>query len=513
MNVAKEITSLELENPAKKMQGGRGQGAGGQEAGGIKKIDLVSQLDHLFLTRLLIVRLGEGTINQAAMGNLSQLSNTLAKYRQYLANQLFTRMRHLSQLIAIAFPIAGLYACFSGYSTIQQQTPETQSPVDIKQPLSKNPKSGVFLAALPTNIPNRQLLAESWDSYRRRFIQSDGRVIDFEASDRSTSEGQAYAMLRAVFIDDADTFALTLNWSENNLQRLEKGQRKDSLWAWQWGRNQKGEWGSIDGNFASDGDIDAITALILASRRWQRPEYLELAKTKLRDLWRLSTAVGTGGKRYLLPGPASAFVPNSSTLYLNPSYLSPYAFRLFAQVDKEHDWLSLVKTSYEILEQSTSLSTVGLPSDWVALDIPTGKFQALPPSSPLVTLYSFDAYRVWWRISLDAAWFNSPQAKRYLQNSTKHLQKLWREQSRIPARINLQGKGLVDYEATSQYAMLYAALRTIDPKLGEELLVKKILPQYQNGIWGDHSAYYTQNLAWLGLISPAAMPKKLLETR
>jgi endoglucanase len=320
-------------------------------------------------------------------------------------------------------------------------------------------------------------------------------------------------MLRAVFIDDADTFALTLNWGENNLQRLQNGQRSDSLWAWKWGRNSEGKWGSIDSNFASDGDIDAITALILASRRWQRPEYLELAKTKLRDLWNLSTVVGTGGKRYLLPGPVTAFVPNSSTLYLNPSYLSPYAFRLFAQVDKEHNWLSLIDTSYQILEQSTQLSAVGLPSDWVALDIPTGKFQALPPSSPLLTLYSFDAYRVWWRVSLDATWFNAPQAKRYLQNSTKYLEKLWREQSRLPARINLQGKALVDYEATSQYAMLYAAWRTINPQLGEQLLVKKILPQYQNGIWGDHSAYYTQNLAWLGLISPDVMPKQLLKTR
>jgi endoglucanase len=484
----------------------------------------------------LIVSWSEGTITRAiAIGNFTKLSThipydalivaklylciqrwlvfPLGNCRQNLTNQLVPRMRHLPQLIAIAFPIIGLYACFSGYSAVKRQIPETKPQVNINQPLSDSAKSASFLAALPTNIKNRQLLAQSWDSYRRRFIQSDGRVIDFEASDRSTSEGQAYAMLRAIFIDDADTFALTLNWSENNLQRLQNGQRKDSLWAWKWGRNSEGKWGSIDGNFASDGDIDATTALILASRRWQRPEYLELAKTKLRDLWNLSTAVGSQGKRYLLPGPASAFVPNPSTLYLNPSYLSPYAFRLFAQVDKEHNWLSLVDTSYEILEQSTSLSTVGLPSDWVALDIPTGKFQALPASSPLSTLYSFDAYRVWWRISLDATWFNAPQAKRYLQNSTKHLQKLWREQSRLPARINLQGKGLVDYEATSQYAMLYAAWQTTNPKLGEELLVKKILPQYQNGIWGDHSTYYTQNLAWLGLISPAAMPQQLLETR
>ena len=136
----------------------------------------------------------------------------------------------------------------------------------------------VFLAALPKSIPNRELLAESWDSYRSRFIQRDGRVIDYQASDRSTSEGQAYAMLRAVLIDDSATFTLTLNWGENNLQRQANGKHTDSLWAWKWGRNADGNWGAIDSNFASDADIDAITALIFASRRWNRLNTCNLQK-------------------------------------------------------------------------------------------------------------------------------------------------------------------------------------------------------------------------------------------
>jgi endoglucanase len=170
-----------------------------------------------------------------------------------------------------------------------------------------------------------------------------------------------------------------------------------------------------------------------------------------------------------------------------------------------------VETSYQVLEKSTQLSKVGLPSDWVALDIKTGQYQILPASSPIQSLYSFDAYRVWWRVALDATWFNSPQAKRYLQTSSKHLQKMWREQKRLPARIDLSGKQLVNYEATSQYAMLYAAWRLTEPKLGKEILEQKLLPQYKQGIWDDHSAYYTQNLAWLGLINPGVVPRQLLQ--
>jgi endoglucanase len=409
--------------------------------------------------------------------------------------------------VAILFSLAG---CISISSTEQPKTPESSSSGQPETPASPSISS----PSLPESTANRELLEESWVIYRRQFIQEDGRVIDYQDSDRSVSEGQAYAMLRSVFIDDPTTFALTLDWAEKNLRRLSATSvPTDQLWAWKWGKNKAGKWGPIDENFASDADIDAITALILASRRWNRPEYLDVARTKLRDLWKFSTVAGPGGKRYLLPGPVEAFMPSPSTLYLNPSYLAPYAFRLFAQVDPDHDWLSLVDTSYQILEKSSQVSTVGLPSDWIALDTKTGKFQPLPQSNKLQSVYSFDAYRVWWRVAWDAAWFQSPEAERYLRTATKHLQSLWNTSSRIPAGINLQGKPTVNYEATSQYAMLYTALSLIDPATAQQILDKKLLPRYKQGIWDDESAYYTQNLAWIGLLPPTALEPQLLRTQ
>ena len=83
------------------------------------------------------------------------------------------------------------------------------------------------------------LLNESWMAYRQRFIQADGRVIDWEAQARTVSEGQAYAMLRAVLTDDPDTFEQTLAWAETNLKRPalpNDADGRDRLWAWQWGQ-------------------------------------------------------------------------------------------------------------------------------------------------------------------------------------------------------------------------------------------------------------------------------------
>lgn len=376
--------------------------------------------------------------------------------------------------------------------------------------LLHNSEKSLNTLPLSQLTPHAELLQQSWIAYRQRFIQADGRVIDREADDRTTSEGQAYAMLRAVLINDPETFACTFNWAENNLARRDsEGKLIDHLWAWKWGRTGLTNWQIQDSNFASDADIDAVTALILAAYRWNSPHYLEIARTKLKDLWLLSTAVTPDGSRYLLPGPKQAFWNQPEELILNPSYFAPYAFRLFAQNDPTHNWMELVDSSYRALERSSQVSKVGLPSDWIVLNPKTGNYQPLPASHSLRSLYSFDAYRVWWRIALDANWFQEARAKQYLQRNIQHLRQLWQTQQKIPARIGLDGQPTVSYEATPQYAMLYSALNLIDPQIAEQVYQKKLSSQYRHGFWDNDSAYYTQNLVWFALLPTASFPALL----
>ncbi|PSB19799.1 glycosyl hydrolase [filamentous cyanobacterium CCP2] len=358
---------------------------------------------------------------------------------------------------------------------------------------------------------NLAILVESWIAYRNRFIQGDGRVIDREDNDRTVSEGQAYAMLRAVMINDPDTFDRTFTWAENNLRRRdEAGAPTDSLWAWKWGQHSSGEWRILDENFASDADLDAAYALILAARRWDCSQYLDLAREKLNDLWELST--GTIRRRqYFIPGPKEAFWNDDDGYILNPSYFAPYAFRLFAQVDPDHRWMRLVNSSYDALAQDAALSEVGLPSDWVAINPRNGRFQPLPATHPLITRYGFDAYRVWWRIAWDAAWFQERKADRFLHRHLSYLEELWQTEQQIPAQIDLTGAAIVDYEATSQYAMLHYAFEQVNPDVAEQIYQQKLVPVYNNGIWDNDTAYYTQNLAWFGLL-PAAAPNEFLHT-
>ncbi len=440
------------------------------------------------------------------MGTLLRPKNGSQEQLMKPSSNLFIKLSwRFPALVGITGLMIGLKNCqaMPPLSLLSPASPPASPPAPV---LSTHVTPSI--AATPPSVSDRQILQQSWTAYQQRFIQADGRVIDRERKDLSTSEGQAYAMLRAVMIGDRATFDRALQWAENNLKRQVNGKPTDSLWAWKWGQIDQGKWGIIDANFASDADVDAVTALILASRRWKHSPYLKLARTKLKDLWTYSTIQGRDplgkDRRYLLPGPAASFV-NQQTAQLNPSYLAPASFRLFAQVDPQRDWLGLVDSSYQLLEQATALSTVALPNDWILLDLISGQVQPLPAPNPTGSEYAFDAYRVWWRIATDAEWFGEPRATAYLNRHLQYIQQLWQLQRSIPARINLQGQPLVNYEALSQYGLLYAGLRLVNPAMAQQIKQQKIMPNYRNGFWDNDSAYYTQNMVWLGLMPASSM--------
>ena len=65
----------------------------------------------------------------------------------------------------------------------------------------------------------RQLddLSALWSFYRQTHIR-DGRVISLDEQGVTTSEGQGYAMLRAVWSNDRDTFQSVWRWTQQHLQ-------------------------------------------------------------------------------------------------------------------------------------------------------------------------------------------------------------------------------------------------------------------------------------------------------
>ena len=355
--------------------------------------------------------------------------------------------------------------------------------------------------------PDNPMLSNTWEDYKERFVEG-GRVVDPKSGGITTSEGQAYAMLRAVYMDDREAFDEIWGWTQQNLQPS-----ANSLLSWKYGELSNGTQGVTDPNTATDADTDAALALLFAAKKFDAPEYEEEALEMLDSVWEEETTVvgtaRTGEKRVMVAG-NWARGDGSGTVsqtVVNPSYLSPYAYKIFAEADPSHRWDNLADTSYEILERIGASAKfggeAGIVPNWVAIDPETAeplpaRLEGLPTDE-----FSFDASRVPWRIGLDYLWFQDDRALDVLENLSLPREEIESE-GRLFASHALDGEPTVDYEATSVYAgVLPGLLVGGDPALAHRVFAEKVLGTYNNGsgeanaYWGeDPDDYYNQNMAW-----------------
>ncbi len=348
------------------------------------------------------------------------------------------------------------------------------------------------------------LLAETWAGYRQRFIQPDGRVVrPLDALD-TVSEGQAYALLRAVWMDDQTTFDRVYAWTEANLSR--RTQSGDALLAWHWGRREDGTWGVLDWTAAADADEDYALALLFAAKRWGSPgpglpPYREQATQVLTAILTKETRRTEDGRLYLVPGDR----PEQQQL-LNPSYLSPAWYRVFAEATGDPRWHALVESSYHavqgIARRLGSRTGVGLMPDWARLN-PDGTFDS---ASGMSDAHGWDAFRTPWRLALDWMWFKEPRARHYLaEHLVPFLETEWRRNGgRLFIEYAYDGTPLATYESTAAYAAYLPALQAAGSPLAETVRgrIRRAVQQHPGGAFFDlPEDYYLNNWAWLGLLA------------
>lgn len=342
------------------------------------------------------------------------------------------------------------------------------------------------------------LVRSSWEKYKVQFISKDWRVLDPSNDNVTTSEGQSYAMLRAVWMDDRTTFDNLWKWSKDNLQR-----KNDHLMSWKWGKRDDNSYGPMPNggeNSASDADSDIALSLILAYNRWGDQSYYGDAKVVLKDLWDVDTEV-VHGNRYLLAGNWARL---QDEIVLNPSYFAPYAWKQFASFDRDHDWNSLVGPGYQVLKDSTTKpldkeKSIGLPPDWVSIDRASGEVKA--PSLPnLDTNYSYDAMRVPWRIALDYQWNRDARAYEYLSSLSVLAELYSKNGNKLASGYTHDGKPLAEFENPTMYATSLGYFKVIHPDLAKKVYEDKIVALYSTdeSTFKDNIPYYEQNWLWFG---------------
>lgn len=251
----------------------------------------------------------------------------------------------------------------------------------------------------------------------------DGRVVRHDEGGDTVSEGQAYGLFAAVIAEDEERFDEIWEWTQDELVR------SDGLMAWRWDDGEV-----VDDEPASDADLDAARALVLAGDRFGREDLrddgVELA-TVIADRLTVETERG----RILLPG---LWAADREPYAYNPSYASPVAFEILGEATADPRWAELQAGSANVT--SEILSATDLPPDWAQVH-EGGLIEPMP--GPLgegdPVQYAFDAPRLLLRYAESCA----PEdiALAGLPYST-----LDREQD-VSARLDLGGGALIDEQS------------------------------------------------------------------
>jgi endoglucanase len=217
-----------------------------------------------------------------------------------------------------------------------------------------------------------------------RYVTSDGRVVRIDQGGDTVGEGQAYGMLLAAAIGDSHRFNTIWAWTQNNLQR------PDGLLSFLWRDGHV-----VDPQAASDADLDAGRALLLAACRFHRPALRQQAVRLGNAIMQVEVASFQGAP-VLTAGPWAVAPP----ITVNPSYFSPATDAALGAASGDRRWASLAASSRSITSALMS-GPSRLPPDWARLErgrpVPIGE-----PSEPqLRPQFSFDAVRTLVRMAED----------------------------------------------------------------------------------------------------------------
>ncbi|HSW87686.1 MAG TPA: glycosyl hydrolase family 8, partial [Candidatus Saccharimonadales bacterium] len=342
------------------------------------------------------------------------------------------------------------------------------------------------------------ILSQTWTSYKKSFISSQGQIID-PHTHQTDSRQVGYTLLRTVEQNDKKTFDIVFGWAKTNMYLPKK-----SLFATSFGKKSDGSNGIINDGTTTDADQIIAYSLILATNKWHSHTYTDIAKPVIMSIWDNETAL-VDKTRYIVAGDWTS-QKNNETFVVNPSEISPLYYRTFANIDRDHDWNSVVSSSYDVLIACSAAdygekNTYFLPPNWCNIS-KSGIISAATQVDKKSTNYSYEAYRVAWNIASDYAVSYDTRDLSYL-SSMNLWQTTWQKEHRIYANYTHTGVPINKDESLGQYASLLTDFVFINPDAARDMYDKKIAPEFTNdyasSYWGDKNSLFDQNWIWLCL--------------
>jgi endoglucanase len=324
-----------------------------------------------------------------------------------------------------------------------------------------------------------------WEQYTQRFMDGQGRIIDHDAGERTTSEGQSYALFFALVANDHARFDKLLHWTEENLAG---GNLTERLPAWSWGQSPNGSWGVLDSNSAADSDLWIAYSLLEAGRLWHEPRYTQLGSSLANRIAHEEVALVPGLGTTLIAG-AHGFHPSVSTWIVNPSYLPLPVLTRFAGEMPGGPWASVIASLQPMLARG---SGAGYAMDWVSAG--NGVHPASAPGTPgAIAVGSYDAIRVYlWLGISDPATPGREESIGELYGMAGYM----KDHPAPPATVDAIGrvvdpKGPVGFSAALAPFLQAARLGAQARIQAERVAAAR---NAVTGLYGPDGRYYDQNL-------------------
>jgi endoglucanase len=263
------------------------------------------------------------------------------------------------------------------------------------------PANKVFGNGLMATNRNSDDAKSSYDTWKTNFIEacSNGRFrVKFDNKDQTVSEGIGYGMLLTAYKADRATFDGLWKYYKDNTNG-------NGVMNWK----INGCSGVIGQNAATDAELDAAMALIVADFQWGSSgniNYKNDAKTLIAAIKKHEVESGT----FVLK-PGDMFGGSKIT---NPSYFAPGYYRAFGAYTNDIDfWNKVADKAYTIINDNLSKNKAvgGIVSDWCEA---SGNYSNEAGGYHKAgKTYFYDAARTPWRIVTDYLWYGNTQAKTY----------------------------------------------------------------------------------------------------
>jgi len=255
------------------------------------------------------------------------------------------------------------------------------------QTISGFPNDSTFTGCSKPTAAAGKYLVTAYNNWKSTFVKN-GTVIRPENGNDTVSEGIAYGMMIAVYMNDKTLFdQLYAYWNAH----LAVGKLMT------WCIPSGGGSCSASGGSATDADTDAAFALLNASKKFSQASYKTDAMTMIGDIFTHeidgTTHLPKGGSNYASVNPT------------NPSYFAPGMYRYFMASGDTHDWGSVITAVYGVINGSLGGSNGLFPawcnSNCTAVGSNGGANDMI---------YQYDSHRIPWRIGSDLCWNGSSTA-------------------------------------------------------------------------------------------------------